>query len=243
MSRLTTFESAPMTGSSANYLAQKYGHGTDVDNFSEQLPQDARILDIGAGRSDLGERVAKQRPDIHWINFDIQYTADDVNRDLTPNLQFTQGDILHPPMTFSGRFDRIYSYNVLSHFVRFDRPLAKRALTSMVSFTKPEGTVAFGPTNSRMASDSRWDTVELHHGASEATIDDALDQLETSKLAKQLYDAMQQSGVGIFNAERFNPDEKGLRFSDDAAETLVKPFTREGLILGSRLLGGFIKRS
>jgi ubiquinone/menaquinone biosynthesis C-methylase UbiE len=232
-----------MTGSSANYLAQKYGHGTDIDTFSEQLPQDARVIDIAAGKSDFGTEVTRERPDVSWINFDIQYTLDDVHRDGAPNLQFTQGDILHPPISFHGRFDRVYSYNLLSHFVRFGRPLAKQALTSMVSFAKPEGIVAFGPTNSKMASESRWDTIELHSDATEAAIDDALDQLETSKLAKRLYNAMLQSGVGVFNAERFDPNETGLRFSDDAAETLVKPFSKEGLVLGTRLLGGFVKKS
>lgn len=245
MNRLEQLATGPMTASSAEYLAQQYAD-LSVDEFVRSLPAEAYVVDFAAGGSDFGAQVARRLPNAHWVNFDIQYDnpdkVDPLRAAAPTNLAFMTGDILAIPETLRGRYDRAFSYNYLPHVLRVDRELGRKAVRGMLGVLKPTGSLALGPTNAKMNSSARWNTVELAADASTEAIEDALDVMTAPRPAARVYDAMAISGVGIYPAGRFEPGKRGLVLSSDGGETLHRPLSSKGLLLAGKLAVGFLRR-
>lgn len=243
MNRLEYIATAPMTGSSAEFLAQQYAGGT-IDEFADSLPPAAHAIDFAAGRSGFAAEVARRRTDTHWVNFDIQYDDPDkvvpLQSVAPANVDFMAGDILAIPEALRGRFDR--GYNYISHVLRADRELGRQAVQSMLGTLKPTGSLSIGPTNAKMTSSARWNTVQLSADASSQTIEDALDAMTSPRAAGRVYDAMAVSGVGIYPAGRFQPGRRGLVLSNDSAETFHRLLSPRGLLLAGKLATGFLRK-
>lgn len=247
MNKLERFEQGPMTASSADFLAQTYGNGSTIDEFASSLPENARIIDVGAGLSGFGAAVATRRADIRWTNLDYNYKPGVAQSELLNearwaapnNLDFVRGDILDLSPEQSGRYDRAYSYNVLTHLMRIDRKLGRQALSGLVTLLNVEGELMVGPTNSKMATDERWKATTLPAGATTEEIESTQKLLTSPRITNIYYNASQASGVGIYPAKRFGPATRGkVVLSDDGGQSQYEVFSKRGLLLGSRLAAG-----
>lgn len=249
MSRLDNFEQNPITASSADYLAGLYGHGTDIDEFAGALPRGARIADIGAGLSDFGHQVAVRRPDISWVNVDINYDANrrhpqreqivQAQAAAPKNLEFVAASVLALPAELHGQ-DGVYSYNLVPHLLRIDRELGNQALTGMVELLNNEGQLMVGPTNAKMATSERWNVTALPADATSEEIAHALELLATSRSARLYYNAADASGVSLFPARRFDAQGR-IVVSDDGGQTVHSLASKQGVTMAARLALGLLR--
>jgi len=137
---------APHTGRSARLISKLYGYRSPKE-FVAELPENARVADIGAGNSNLGRVAAGLRPDIQWTNIDIQY--DDFypslrERSKAPdNVSYVAADILHSCLQ-AGSLDLIVSNAALPFIIMTDEVLAMRALYSMRESLKTDGRMILG---------------------------------------------------------------------------------------------------
>lgn len=100
--------------------ARLYGH--DVDGlvcwvFDEALggaPAGSWVLDAGCGSGEKAAALARRRPDLQVVAFDLSDGVDTVAPTAPPNLCLLQADVLAPPLR-AGAFDRAWSYGVLHH--------------------------------------------------------------------------------------------------------------------------------
>lgn len=146
----------PMTRRAGRLLAVMYDY-VGLSHMSRDLPQDAEILDVGAGLSDLGYKMASARPDITWINLDLRYGATPVDQSseeaietlreqAPPNLSYVGGDILNPPQDYRGRFAHVFSYRVLRHIADNGLDFGILAARNMLEMAEPGGKLSVGPT-------------------------------------------------------------------------------------------------
>lgn len=249
MNRLENFEQSLSTASSANYLAELYGQGSEIDEFARALPQNARIADVGAGLSDFGHQVTMRRPDISWTNIDIHYedSRDHPQQELIEqakttapkNLGFVTASVLELPAELYNQ-DRVYSYNLVTHLQRIDHNLGRQALTGMVDMLNDGGQLMVGPTNAKMATSERWNATTLPANATAEEIADAQKLLTTSRLASLYYNAADASGVSLFPARRFNA-QGGIVVSDDGGQTLYGLASKRGATMTARLALGLFR--
>ena len=236
-----------MTASSADFLSATYGGGMSIDAFAESLPLNATVVDVGAGLSNLGSEVAARRDDISWTNYDYNYGVpdgvnsllDEVKSNAPRNVAYVTGDALDFPTYMTGSYDRVYSYNLVSHLLRIKQALGDKALQGMVELLTQDGELHVGPTNAKMATDSRWKTTQLHANASEAEFAEAEKLLTSPRLASMYYYASLSSGVGVYPAKRFSQEISGkLVLSDDGGQTIHKLLSPRGVALTTRLVSG-----
>lgn len=238
-----------MTASSGEYLAKIYGRGASLQEFSACLPQNARIADVGAGRSNFGALVADRRPDIEWTNFDIQYSEGaeltSLQQHAPNNVEYVQVDALNLPQKFHGRFNRVFSYHLVFHLLLESRELGQTALTSMLGLLNKDGILSIGPTNSATFHGERR-VIDLEADATRHEIDEALDRLTASRFVRRTILAMNTSGTRVFPARRFDPNQKlplPVICDDENSSSWHYPFSREGAKLAGRLVRKFIKPS
>lgn len=251
MNRLERFEQSPLTASSGEFLAGVYGDGATIDAFADSLPENARVIDVGAGLSTFGAEVAARRDDVQWTNYDINYNRtghvsyEAVRRavEAAPqNLRFVTGNVLTIPDDMRHAYDRAYSYNLVTHLLRIRRSLGGQALENIVGLLDEHGESKIGPTNAKMATSERWGAATLPADASEAQITAVRQQLTSPHLANWYYRASLSSGVGVYPSGRFAPGESGLVLSDDGGETHHKLLSKRGLALTGRLASGLFRR-
>lgn len=97
-----------------------YGH--DVDGlvawiFDEALggaPAGSWVLDAGCGTGEKALSLARRRPDLQVVAFDLTDGIDATAAVAPPNLHLLQADALRPPLR-AGSVDRAWSYGVLHH--------------------------------------------------------------------------------------------------------------------------------
>lgn len=169
--------SIPTTGRSPETLARQYGF-KDVADFSASLPKNAVVLDIAAGASLLGHRVAALRPDITWTNIDPIYSdvavLGELARHAPPNLHFMVGDVVafSPPLKkLKDSADVVLSYWLIPHLSIHNLAPAEAAAKTMWELLKPGGVAYVGPLRRHML---RYDR------AHRFTKDD--DKLSTAKM-------------------------------------------------------------
>lgn len=135
----------PTTARSAQKLAKWYG-AQSVSEFSADLSPEATVLDFGAGWSNLGQKVAEERPDISWVNVDMRYDsrrkAARVRRRAPSNLSFVAANIFRLEPGDLPPADRIFSSAMVTHFTLDSDELAAEAVHVMARQLKPEGRVA-----------------------------------------------------------------------------------------------------
>lgn len=250
MDKLQLFMESPMTASSVEFLAEMSGEGASVEEFAGRFPENARVIDVGAGLSNFGSHIAKLRHDIRWTNLDPHYENPGPQANLLAsakdnapeNVEFLAGNVFELDPSLLGQYDRVFSYNMISHMLRFDRNLGRTAINSMLGLLKPDGQLSVGPTNGKMATADRWKTVTLPANATEEDIAKAEKLLTSPRLAGRYYDASLVSGVGAYPKKRFNPDAgKGIVLSDDGGQTTHSLLSPRGLQLAARLAAGALR--
>lgn len=139
------YELAPVNGRDASIQAHYYGYAS-VDHLAADLPAGARVIDVGAGITNLGKEVAVRRPDISWVYFDRCYSSQELLRqaqgnDTPPNVSFTNGDItrIEESGLAAGSFDRVFSSRLVPHIDMESPELARLALSNMASLLRADG--------------------------------------------------------------------------------------------------------
>jgi hypothetical protein len=151
-SNLTIYEKAVTTGRPAEMLAQKHGFES-IAQLAASLPQNARILDVGAGASLVGKEVAVLRPDISWTNFDYSYQnhaiLDEVSANAPTNLAHTAGDATKLLEVYEPEsFEAVFSYWLLPHLSIDDPQPAHDTAKAIFAITKNGGVMSVGPQTS-----------------------------------------------------------------------------------------------
>lgn len=142
-------EFVPISARSAEQLATHFYGFSSVEELAQGLPNDAQVLDVGAGRSNFGKTVAGLRPDITWINGDVQYPwlhdceVEEIFRGKPDNVHYVTLDILRPCLQ-EGTFDRIFSHAMLPYIELTERKLAHRAVMNMASALRDGGLLFLG---------------------------------------------------------------------------------------------------
>lgn len=150
---LTIYEKAMTTGRPAEKLARKHGF-KGVEQVAEYLPDDAVVIDVGAGASPFGETVASLRPDITWVNYDYSYKETGIHEDLSKhapaNVRYIPGDALRLDKEFApDTFDAAFSYWMFPHLSLDNIEPAKLAARAIFNVTKPGGLISVGPEMSK----------------------------------------------------------------------------------------------
>lgn len=247
MDKLERLATAPMTGSSAEYLTEVYGGaGTTINQFASALPTNARVADIAAGRSNFGSEIAARRTDIIWLYVDRQYAdpqkATQLPSPLPDNVHPIASDGLMPGLA-PRSFDRVYSSRFVEHLVEIRSDLGKQALRAMLTLLKPDGILTIGPTHRRLSSHGfSRKAVELRADASDEAIEQAAWAMSLSRARRLALGAMNASGVSVFTAKRLDPAGKGRRLFDHRDETYHRLASWRGLQLAGRLALGFAQR-
>ncbi len=246
MNSLERLAVSPMTGSDAGYLVGLYGEGMGLDEFAALLPKNARVIDIASGLSNFGVALAALREDISVVNLDIQYSDEEkvgpLREDAPPNVEYVAADALNLPEEMLGQFDYAFSYNFYSHAMRADTLVGRRALEGAMGLLKPHGSLFVGPTNSKATTEKRWNTHAIDRGGPESEtpvkdedIAEAAGLLTTPRMLRPVYDAMLNTGIGVYPRQRFEPGQKGLVISRDSGANFVPVASFRGAAMAFRL--------
>lgn len=150
------YEQAITTARSAEVLALAHGFKS-VMHLADSLPDAARVLDVGAGASPFGRRIASLRPDVTWINIDYNYRDErilhEASSDAPDNLHFVAGDATKLTENYATEsFDAVFSYWLLPHLSLDEIKPAVVAARAMFDVTKPGGLISVGPIKRRFQS-------------------------------------------------------------------------------------------
>jgi ubiquinone/menaquinone biosynthesis C-methylase UbiE len=147
-----SYNGIPVTNRSGEELARYHGF-EDLDHLINEIPENAHILDVGAGRARLGHAVTFRREDVTWTNLDPAYSDKDIRWpmeiDAPPNLKF----VADSGATLSNRysadaFDMALSFFALPHL---DQEKGEDIVQKMFHVTKPGGLVSVGPDEAKAA--------------------------------------------------------------------------------------------
>jgi ubiquinone/menaquinone biosynthesis C-methylase UbiE len=147
--RQPVYEKARTTERPAETLVRRHGFDS-IAHLAESLPQDAKVIDVGAGASDFGAQVAGLRPDISWINFDYSYGNQDILNEVSEgapeNMEFVAGDATKLDQIYEpDSFDASFSYWLFPHLSLDEMEPAEQAARAIFRITKPQGLISIGP--------------------------------------------------------------------------------------------------
>jgi ubiquinone/menaquinone biosynthesis C-methylase UbiE len=141
------YELAPTNGRSADSQAIFYGHPT-ATALTESLPQNADVIDVGAGISDFGRVIAAARPDVRWTYMDLRYDnpkilAQAQGEQSLRNVSYVRGNVVEWKEigVEPDSYDQIYCSRLIPHIELEDRELARRALLNMGRLLKSDGSM------------------------------------------------------------------------------------------------------
>lgn len=223
------YQRAPMTASTAAFLARVYG-APSVDELARSLPAAARVLDVGAGYSELGQVVARLRPDIAWTNLDLNYPPGEVRAD---NLTHVQGDVL--ANTSRGPYDRIYAFWVLPHIGLEGTAMIEQALTNMLRWLTPDGRLVVGPLLAHRTGSAATNYLTATLAADAADIARIAHASSVPSDQVWFYRAMNRAGLmTIKNGERTGQTPTRLGLWEFATRRYVDVRSARGLYLCAR---------
>jgi len=107
----------PSTGRRAEVLACRHGFDNldQMQEYIDSLQDGARIMDVGAGMSNLIDELAHKSPDKNFYKFDNNPATAKMwanHENVTPVV----GDVFSINDTLGGGFDAIFSYRMAHHF-------------------------------------------------------------------------------------------------------------------------------
>ncbi len=240
-SKTPLYKLAPVTASTAKFLAIVYG-ASSIEDYAQSLPRSARILDVGAGNSELGRVVAGLRPDVSWTNLDINYTSPELSRlqrDAPENLKYINGNVLDSHELPDDTYDRIYAFWVLPHIGIEDPKLIGLAITNMLGMLKnsTSSRLVVGPlVNKRTGSAStNYLTTELIKNAGKEDVAGLVTDSTVPKDQIGFYRAMNRAGLmTLKNEQRTGQKPTRLGLWDFKTRQYVKALSVRGFLLLAR---------
>lgn len=237
----TVYEKAVTTHRGAERLAKIHGFESVAD-LAEKLPEDARVIDVGAGASPFGVEVAKLRPDITWVNFDYSYgdpdILDDVSKGAPSNVEYVAGDAtklteMYEPETF----DAVFSYWLLPHMSIDEPGPAKAAAEAMYTVTKIGGRLSIGSRNDGLRRlFGGKDRYATESSSSEEFADKVVAGTKLSKSASYLQRLINETATPFFGTSRYAKREgKQKQIYNSETKKYVPLSSSEGVKIRGRL--------
>lgn len=244
--KFTDYEKVVTTGRPAGMLANRHGFKS-VKQLADALPQDARVLDVGAGASPFGEEVARLRPDILWINFDQCYLDPDISGEVTQNsptnVLHVAGDATRLGETFGPEsFDVVFSYWLLPHLSLVNRKPAERVARAIFYVTKPGGIMSVGPKVSdkklpKIKSGEAIKVIKDKTVSADSYSDRIVAETKLNKLSRKTNQLVNDQVIPFFGTSRFiKRDGKFPQIYHPETHEFISPFTRKGMQTSGRLL-------
>lgn len=234
----------PSTSRSAGELAHRFGY-LSVKSLAADLQPGARVLDAGAGQSNLGATVALLRPDIEWVNFDLRYNDPELlaraSKDAPSNLRFVAGDIAELPAHFGpDHFDRIFTYWLLPHLSLNDRRPAIVAVNNLLEVAKEDALIKAGPIGNRGKLRMFGSTKSVRKPADPAAYPAAIAQLsEATRLGvrtRKFQTSINRTGYEMYGGTSAWTTGRGvgMRVYSKKQDAYIPFFTPTGLSLVGR---------
>ena len=141
---------APVTARTSGELARSYGYPS-IEACAESIPSGGKVMDVGAGRSSFGDKIARLRDDVTVVKFDYAYYGNNLRRRLEnrapKNLEHIPLDIVCGNIDkWRQTFDKGYSFWLMPHLSHETTTPARRAATNMLAMMKQTGELRVGPT-------------------------------------------------------------------------------------------------
>jgi len=197
----------PIFGRESGELALAYGY-PDLQSFCDDLPEAARVLDVGSGASTLGLDVCVARPDVRWVNADLCYEDQKVRgalqKDAPPNLEILAADVLDlTERTGAQRFHRVFSWYLLQHIRLAGRKPAEVSAKEILQAAEPGGSVAAGPAKRKFVKGKNpsHEAIVIKVASSDEELDEQ---------AKLLVDATEQPFLARLVQGRINQSSRIL---------------------------------
>lgn len=243
--QLTVYEKAVTTDRPAEMLAQRHGFES-VAQLAETLPQDARVLDVGAGASPFGKEVAMLRPDVTWINFDYSYQdpaiLNEVTQNSPDNVQHVAGDATKLGEQYEHEsFDAVFSYWLLPHLSIDDPEPAKQAAKAIFDVTKTGGLMSVGPkvSHKRLPSLKSGKAIQVVKDATvsaDSFAERVVTETKLPKIGRYTQKLANEVATPFFGTSRYARREGRIPqvYHPESGE-YVSPFTRKGVRTAGRL--------
>lgn len=235
------YHQAPTTSRSARRLSRMHDF-SNPKKLAKFLPEDAKVIDVGAGASDLGATIAGLRPDIMWVNFDYSYKdpliAEEVGRNGTPeNLSIVCGDATRLSEMFrSDTFDAVFSYWLMPHMSLGDDDQPARDMAEGIWDISKEGAlISVGPSPGILGLRkyaSRFD--KNHRLDREIFVEDMLAITALRGLSSSMQSQMNKGMAELFGTSRYCRNKQII---DPATGNFVDILSTKGLAVLYRLEG------
>jgi len=106
-----------------------------LQNWPQNLPENARILDLGCGTGSMLAQIHDQYPDYRLTGVDCSNDMLKIARENVPNANFIEADIENIDLPHKG-FDVVLSLNILHHLND-----QKSHLETLKKLAKPDGDI------------------------------------------------------------------------------------------------------
>jgi hypothetical protein len=211
--------------------------------LASELPENAVVLDLGAGASNLGETIANMRPDVSWTNLDYNYDKPEVARsvDTLPlaNLSFVTGDATQllescEPETY----DAILSYWLFPHLSLDSPEPALAAGRGVYDALKEGGVASVGPRiNLGHLATLRWR--RTYHAFKGANVDRdefaerILQETQLTPIFRRYRQLKYEIWSDYFGTTRWRKDGRKLIYAPSRGE-----YVPTKSIVGAKVVGG-----
>lgn len=239
------YEKAITTDRSAELLARKHGYDS-IAQLAEELPEGARVLDVGAGASPFGKEVAKLRPDISWVNFDFSYQDPDILKEAEQgapdNVECIFGDATRLDEVFGAEsFNIVFSYWLMPHLSLDNVEPAERVAEAMVMVTKPGGQISVGPIvgKNHFLSIKSGNSLRIYKDEDKSTesyVREIVDATKLSGLSRTLQKNANEVATPFFGTTRYGKREgKVPKIFDPKTGEYVSVISGQGIYTLGRL--------
>lgn len=216
------YATAPTTDRRAGQLAHYHGFASLAD-LASRLPDNAHVIDVGAGASKLGHKVALLRPDISWTNFDYSYNdpnilGEIINDDTPDNITAVPGDATALDQVYEPEtFDVVLSYWMVPHLSLYNLSPARKSAAAMFTIAKYGGLLSVGPIKKypllpRLSTDRR---VKVRGEDSETYADEITEKTRLRGARLIMQRANNEAATAAFGTTRH------IRRSDKARIPLI----------------------
>ena len=245
-----SYEKVVTTERPAGMLARKHGF-EDAAHLAKSLPENANVLDVGAGASSFGSEIAELRPDISWTNLDYSYQDpaiyEDVTRNVPDNVGNTPGDVAELESMYEHEtFDAVFSYMLMSHLSLDDPEIAKKAAKNIFDVTKIGGLISIGPDTSkrRLPTTSPKEAYRLVKDESmdaETFAESIVDKTRLKGLTQSTQKMANEVATPFFGTTRYTKREEHVPYVyNPESGDYIHPLSRKGAeIVGKLAVQGF----